>query len=126
MLKVLLIDDDEFELRIVNQLLKNKYAHNFELSYAQNISEAANLLWDKVYDVILLDDKIESNMTAIETVPLIRAHANNVPLIIISKSLESDHLQDKSILNVFDIVDKFDLKARLEEGLLDTVPQPPA
>lgn len=119
MLKILLIDDEPIEERITHQLLKRDYGLPFTLEYAQSIDAGMALLRDRTYDVILLDDRIAPNVTAVQTVPIIRDAAGVVPLILISSSLDASHLRDKNILEVYDIIDKYDLKSRIRDGLLN-------
>lgn len=119
MLKILLIDDESIEERITHQLLKRDYGLPFTLEYAQSIEDGLALLRDRTYDVILLDDRIAPNVTAMQTVPVVRQAAGVVPLILISSSLDAAHLRDRKILDVYDIIDKYDLKARIKEGLLN-------
>ena len=119
MLKILLIDDEPIEERITFQLLKRDYGLPFTLEYAKSIEEGMVLLRDRTYDLILLDDRIAPNVTAVQTVPLVRAAAGVVPLILISSSLDAAHLKDKAVLDVYDIIDKYHLKSRIREGLLN-------
>jgi len=95
MLKILLIDDEPIEERITHQLLKRDYGLPFTLDYARSIKEGMVLLNDRTYDVILLDDRIAPNVTAVQTVPVVRAAAGVVPLILISSSLDASHLRDR-------------------------------
>lgn len=118
MLKILLIDDEPIEERITFQLLKRDYGLPFTLEYAQSIEDGMTLLRDRTYDLILLDDRIAPNVTAVQTVPMVRGAAGVVPLILISSSLDAAHLRDKTILEVYDIIDKYDLKSRIRDGLL--------
>lgn len=119
MLKILLIDDEDIEERIISQLLKQSYGLPFALEYAQTLEDGLTLLRDRTYDLILLDDRLAPGITAMQSVPLVRQAAGVVPLILISNSLDSAHLRSRNILEVYDIIDKYDLKTRIKEGLLN-------
>jgi len=65
------------------------------------------LLETQKVDILLLDDKLNSGLTAVDSVPALRAVSENIPFIIISNAIDADYLQNKSILDVYDIVDKY-------------------
>lgn len=77
------------------------------------------LLQRNSFDVILLDDKLANGSTSKTNVPILRQYTGQLPLIVISKSIDATYLKDKSILNVYDVIDKFDLRAKINEGLLN-------
>lgn len=118
MLRVLLIDDEELEYRLVKMMFRQGYKGEYELVYAATLAEAATILSSNSFDVILLDDKLSDGSTAFQNVPHLKSIAPATPFCIVSKSLDAAHLQDKAILDVYDIVDKFDLRERLELGLV--------
>lgn len=118
MLRVLLIDDEELEYKLVKMMFRDTYKSEHELDYAQNLDAAKAYLRDKTYDIILLDDKLSDGSTSVDNVPALRKMTDATPLCIVSKSIDAAYLQDKAILDVYDIVDKFDLRERLELGLV--------
>jgi DNA-binding NtrC family response regulator len=120
MISILLIDDDETEYHLINRMMEDCYDKGFLLRYANSLDRAKTLLKDISFDVILLDDKLGRGVTAQETVPDLKAITNNVPLIIISSIVDAHYLRDKTILNVYDIVDKFHLQDKMAQGLLLT------
>lgn len=119
MKRILLVDDDKQEFMLVNFLLKDRYQESFRLDYAATIEEAHTCLSERRVDVILLDDKLASGMTSAQTIPLLQKKAFNVPIIIISKDINSRQLKDRVRLGMNKVVDKFDLKKELADGLLD-------
>lgn len=118
MLRVLLIDDEELEYKLVKIMFRDTYRSAHELDYARDLREAEGFLRDKSYDMILLDDKLSDGSTSVENVPALRGMTNKTPLCIVSKSIDASYLKDKTILDVYDIIDKFDLRQRLEMGLV--------
>ena len=51
--------------------------------------------------------------------PAIKEISDDVPLILISSDINAEYLRDKTILDVYDVVDKFHLRKKINEGLLE-------
>jgi len=82
------------------------------------IKGGISVLKTQKIDLILLDDKMQDGLTAQQSVPQLREIADDISMILISSSINADYLKDKTILDVYDIVDKFHLRSRIREGLL--------
>jgi CheY-like chemotaxis protein len=119
MKRFLLVDDDQHEFMFVNFLLKDRYAEDFTLGYAQNIADAQSYLAKERVDVILLDDRLECGMTSAESIPQLQKAAFNVPIIVISKDIDAKHLKDRRQMGINKVVDKFRFREELARGLLD-------
>ena len=119
MKRFLLVDDDEMEFTFVNFLLKDRYKDQFTLDYARSVEDAESLLAEKGVDMILLDDKLGRGMTSADTIPMLQRRAFNVPIIVISKDTSGTHLRDRARMGTNKIVDKFEFRKELENGLLD-------
>lgn len=118
MLNILLIDDDPVEFRLVDRMMKDVFEGEYVLRYADSLEKAQIILKTQQTDVILLDDKLNHGRTAVDTVPVLKTINESVPMILISSNIDAAYLQDKVILDVYDIIDKFDLRKRIVEGLL--------
>jgi len=118
MLNILLIDDDEVEFRLIQRMLNDCYDDPFMLRYANNVDKGIAILKSQKIDMILLDDKLGKGKTAEQSVPALRAVTKDIPFIVISSAIDAAYLQDKKILDVYDIVDKYHLRQRIREGLL--------
>jgi len=118
MLNILLIDDDETEFRLIQRMLKDCYEGPFLLRYASSVLKGIEILKSQKIDMILLDDKLSGGRTAQQSVPALREVTKDIPFIIISTVINAAYLQDKAILDVYDIVDKYHLRQRIREGLL--------
>ena len=119
MKKFLLIDDDESELVYVKFLLKDRYNDDFTLAYAKTLDEAQSYLASEDVDKILLDDNLGNGLTSAATIPLLQKNSGNVPIIIISKDIDGDHLKNQIHQKVNKVIDKFDLRAQLALGVFD-------
>jgi len=117
MFTILLIDDDSMEFHLVQHMLKECLDEKFVLRYANTIPKAKAVLKMESVDVVLLDDKLNNGLTAEQTVPVLREATENVPLVVISSVIDAAYLKDKTILNVFDVVDKFPLQKKIQDGL---------
>lgn len=116
MLRVLLIDDEELEYKLIKLMFRDVYKGDYQLEYATTLSEAASILERKNFDMILLDDNLADGSNAVSNVPALKGIAANTPLCIVSKNIDAEHLRGKAILDVYDVVDKFDLRGRLKLG----------
>jgi len=119
MKRFLLVDDDEHEYIFVNFLLKDRYKNNYKLGYVSNIRDAQSYLACEGVDTILLDDKLGNGLTSVDSIPLLKKKAFNVPIVIISKDVDGKHLQDRIRFGVNKVIDKFKLKNELARGILD-------
>lgn len=118
MLNILLIDDDEDEFRLIQRMLKDCYEGPFLLRYASTVEKGVAILKSQKIEMILLDDKLAGGRTARQSVPLLREVTKDIPLIVISSVIDATYLRDKTILDVYDIIDKYHLRKRIREGLL--------
>lgn len=119
MINILLIDDDPTEFRLIERMLKDCYTQPFNLRFADTLEKAITVLKTQETDIVLLDDKLNHGLTAKESVPVLKKIKASVPLILISSKIDAAYLQDKTILDVYDVVDKFNLRKRINEGLLN-------
>lgn len=118
MLNILLIDDDPVEFRLIKRILKDCCKQPFVLRCSETLEKAVIILRTQKTDIVLLDDKLNHGLTAKDSVPVIKKIKDSVPLIVISSNIDAAYLRDKTILDVYDIVDKFHLRKRINEGLL--------
>ncbi len=119
MKRFLLIDDDKNEVMYVKFLFRDRYEDNFTLDHVQTLNDAQSYLSTTGVDTILLDDKLGNGLTSVDTIPLLNKKAFNVPIIVISKDITAKHLRDRMRLGLNKVIDKFDLKAQLANGVFD-------
>jgi len=115
---ILLIDDDIMEFRLIKNMLEDCFDTPFALKYANTLAKGIEMLETQKVDILLLDDKLNSGLTAVDSVPALRAVSEDIPFIIISNAIDADYLQNKSILDVYDIVDKYHIRNKIRDGLL--------
>ena len=119
MKNILLIDDDQSEKIFVNYLLRDRYGDSFKLSYCRTVETAKQILSTTRIDIILLDDKLDRGMTSAETIPILKRAAFNVPVVIISKDVNSLHLKQVTKFRQNKVVDKFHFQDALANGVLE-------
>lgn len=125
MISILLIDDDETEYHLINQMMQDYYGGAFSLRYARSIKEATVTLKTHAFDIILLDNNLRDGQTAKDNVPALRDIVDSVPLIVISGVIDAAYLKDKTILDVYDVVDKYHLRDKIARGLLSVSDENP-
>ena len=117
-LNILLVDDDPLEFQLVNRMLRDVYENDYVLRYADTLPKAKSILKTQKPDMILIDFNFGRDLIAIGFVGALKAIDSKVPMILISNEICTGYLADKAILDVYDIVDKYDLRQRISNGLV--------
>ena len=112
--RVLVVDDMIANVKLLEVRLTSEY---FDVTTAMSGAEALRACEASAFDIILLDDKLADGSTSVENVPALRPLLKGAPLCIVSKDIDAEHLRDTAILDVYDIVDKFNLRTRLKQGM---------
>jgi CheY-like chemotaxis protein len=109
MLSLLLIDDERMEHRLFDNALRTAFGGLYKLEYARSVASALPLLESKTFDLIFLDDQLSNLNNAVVSVPQLQVYSNGAPIVVVSKSTNSEYMKDKDALGVAGIVNKFDL-----------------
>jgi len=117
-LNILLIDDNPIEFHLIDRMLKEEFKEEYILRYASSLDKAKSVLKTQSPDVILIDFNFGRDLFALGFVAALKAIDSKVPMILISNEVNAGYLTDKVLLNVYDIVDKFQLRKRIAAGLL--------
>lgn len=83
-INILLIDDDENLCIIYENLLKNKLKYPFILDSCTSSKTIGEVLSDKKYDIIILDQRLDNGTKGIDLIPTIKQ--NNLYVYIIMNS----------------------------------------
>jgi len=118
MINILLIDDDEMEYVLIRRMLKDCYKAPYVLRYANTLEKGVSVINSHEIDIILLDDKLDVGKTSQVSVPILKQVSANIPMIVISSNIDAAYLRDKAILDVYDIIDKYHLRDKIQKGLL--------
>ena len=93
--KILLVDDDEIVHELVKMYLNEK---RFEISDAYDGSDAVDMAFNNIYDLILMDIRMpHSGITATKT---IKSMSPNIDIICIS-SYETEYCKDIDLFDDF-------------------------
>lgn len=115
---ILLIDDDPAEKLVVTRIFKALTAVAFQVDHVLKCSDAITLLQDHRYDLVLLDNRLSSRISAKFSVPIIKSAIQGAPMAVISNDVTPGYLQDANKLGVDHIIDKSDmiefLKSQME------------
>ncbi|MFK7827277.1 MAG: response regulator [Oligoflexales bacterium] len=98
--KILLIEDDEIDQRMIISQLPD-----FDISCSQSMEEAAENLSTDLFDIVLLDLNLPDS-SGINTYVMIRAEAEDTPIIVLS-GMDQDEIASQAIrLGAQDFVSK--------------------
>jgi len=81
--KILLIEDNPGDIRIIKELLQDAVDFKFDLISVDNLLDGLNYLEEKKVDVILLDLALPDS-TGFDTVLRTREKAKNVPIVVLT------------------------------------------
>ncbi len=115
--RVLLIDDDEMEFKLVETHLNFSEPGRYELDYADNIDAAIAFLEKSEYRAIILDNRFHPYSNFTETIPLISKFVGDSKLYVISSTSDDPCFSRASEFQVDEVIDKFDLPGRIKGGL---------
>jgi two-component system sensor histidine kinase UhpB len=85
---ILLIEDNPGDALIINEMLKEVYANNFELDHFKRIKDGLEHV-NEHFDIMLLDLNLPDSQ-GIETFNTMNQHAPEVPIIILTGLLDED------------------------------------
>ncbi len=115
--RVLLIDDDEMEFKLVETHLNFSEPGKYELDFADNIDAAIAFLENNKYRAIILDNRFHPYSDFRETVPLISTLVGDSKLYVISSTSDDPCFSEAAAYQVDEVIDKFDLPGRIKSGL---------
>lgn len=116
-MKLLLIDDDDIEHKILNCYITAGMGGPVMLTSALDIETAQAALQSETYDYILLDDRFSPFESALETLPMLKPLAGTTKIIIISSCTAGQHLESSEALGVKAIINKSDVRDYVSERL---------
>ena len=87
--KVLLIEDNLAEARLMRELLKESPVKQFELVHAQRLQEALDRLQENCFDVVLLDLTLPDSAGLGSLIPLLKA-VPSLPIVVLTNTNDDD------------------------------------
>jgi len=83
-LKVLLVEDNPADARLIEEMLKDVGAMNLELEHARSLSQGIRKLSEKQFDAILLDLGLPDSRGGIGTLEQILVQTPDMPVIVLT------------------------------------------
>lgn len=104
--RILIVDDDTMNLKMAEFIL-NKGAGDYEIDKVESGVECLQLLWDKEYDLVLLDIEMPGK-NGIQTLEEIRniKKLENLPVVFLTASADVDTVTMANQLGVVDYIKK--------------------
>jgi DNA-binding response OmpR family regulator len=96
-IRLLIIEDDPEDIVFMKENLKDSYISRFNLTIAENLTTAVELLASEKYDLILLDLGLPESK-GLETFNRIRNHSGDIPVVILT-GCDDKELGIKAIQN---------------------------
>ena len=93
--KILLIEDDLVEARLLQEILKNFHLHEFDLVHVTRLKEALSCLEQTVFDVILLDLTLPDSQ-GLDSLQTIVSAAPQLPVVVLTNT-NDDQLAVESV-----------------------------
>jgi len=81
--KILLIEDNLGDARLIREMLAEDESDRFELTHADRLSAGLKLLADERFDVILLDLSLQDSQ-GLDTIVQTQPHAPGIPVIVLT------------------------------------------
>ena len=118
MRRILLIDDDPVEAKLLAAFLRQRFDEAFDLVHVQKLGDAVIALRCIAFDAVLLDNRLPPYRDFRETLPVLRQAMRGDEPIIISSSLHDPCFSEADLLGEAPVVDKLHLNAKIGAGLL--------
>ena len=112
-MKVLLVEDNPGDARLIEEMLREVGTSDFQLTYAQRLSEALQMLDEGTYDLVLLDFGLPDSQ-GLDTFTKLHAHEPDVPVVALT-GLSDESLAVKA---VSEGVQDYLVKGRVDSNLL--------
>ncbi|MBD2571331.1 hybrid sensor histidine kinase/response regulator [Anabaena lutea] len=87
--KILLIEDNLAEARLLQEFLKQAQTKEFSLVHVQRLRDAFAELSQQIYDVILLDLTLPDSQ-GLSSLPLLISHAPSTPIVVLTNTNDEE------------------------------------
>jgi signal transduction histidine kinase len=87
--KILLIEDNLAEARLLQEFLKQAQSKEFSLVHVQRLRDAFAELSQQIYDVILLDLTLPDSQ-GLSSLPLLISHAPSTPIVVLTNTNDEE------------------------------------
>ena len=117
MQNILLIDDDCNQHELFSFYLDETFGTDSPFVSAYNLEEALIDLRKQSFDVIFLDNRLRPYHSYTETIGAISELSDDSKIYLISAARESERLGDYRAHGIADVIDKFELRQAIPDGM---------
>lgn len=115
---VLVVDDTILDAERIKATLSVLFGYELVVRHAKTLSSALDYVLVERPDIILLDDYLKPNDTALQTIPMLRKAGFGGSIIVISGQLDRHRYRDLIEIGAQDAIHKDDLNSvRIQETL---------
>ena len=118
MVSVLLVDDDHVAFKLLDAFLTARFPEGHRCIHANTLDVATECLKRESFDAVLLDNRLHLGCDVRDTLPVLSRWLRKAKVYVISACVEDASLRDARAMGACDVIDKFDLRQRICEGLL--------
>ena len=118
MISVLLVDDDHISFKLLDAFLTARFSSAFRCVHAATLEAATERLKRESFDVVFLDNRLHCGRDVRHTMPLLSRWVKRARLFVISACTEDSSLRDARSMGACEVIDKFELRQRIADGLL--------
>lgn len=111
-IRVLLIEDNAGDIRLIEEQLRQPSLHTFTLTCENTLAEGVRRLREDTYDVVLLDLKLPDSSGS-ATLEQVQAADPRVPVVVLSGAYGEEHAPRLAEMGAKDYVSKDDLSPKL-------------
>jgi DNA-binding NtrC family response regulator len=121
---VLIVEDERIDAGFIETPLVRLFGERARFDLAQNLTAMAERLAQQTYDVVLLDDRLQGRASAEIALQIIRAQADRLPVIVVSRLVTRARTNVLMQLGVYAVIAKEDIDSTLlGQTILDAVAQ---
>ena len=92
--KILLVDDEILEFKVLQQKMLATPGYDFDAEYAASIEQAVELASNTSFQLILVDNRLLPNNDFRETVPKLREIGYTGPIGVVSSDISGPYFQE--------------------------------
>jgi PAS domain S-box-containing protein len=121
-IRLLIIDDDREDALILQRYLGSFHSYAVKSEYTENLNSALDKLRGGNFDLVLLDNKLSSGLTAAEVLKAFEQDKIGIPVIVITGQGDERTAVRLMKMGVYDYITKSSLSTdRLEKTIHNTI-----
>ncbi|WP_179759035.1 response regulator [Hoeflea halophila] len=119
-----MVDDDPHQHELLSFYLDENFGPDCPFVSAYALDEALAELHIQSFDIILLDNRLRPHHSYTETIGAIGEVSGDSRIYLISAARECERLGDYRAHGIVDVIDKFELRQAISDGLIGRARHP--